>query len=126
MTSPDESEESEPQAIGGVADAVETFRLPHYGRLWTSNLVQFVCFQIQGLAMQWLVTSLTPLRSAVGLVGFVLLAIGSVIRPNQRRGNSVGAGHRKRTVKTLGDSGQLVTWIEVGDESPKRRAKSPH
>lgn len=50
---------------------VATFRLPYYGRLWSSNLLQFICFQVLFLAMQWLVTSLSPLRSAVGLMGFV-------------------------------------------------------
>lgn len=59
------------QPASGFAAAATTFRLPFYGRLWTSNLLQFICFQILGLAMQWLVTSLTPLRSALGLVGFV-------------------------------------------------------
>ncbi|MBK7948339.1 MAG: MFS transporter [Deltaproteobacteria bacterium] len=48
-----------------------TFRLPFYARLWSSNLLQFICFQVLFLAMQWLVTSLSDLRSAVGLMGFV-------------------------------------------------------
>jgi len=48
-----------------------TFRLPFYARLWSSNLLQFICFQVLFLAMQWLVTSLSELRSAVGLIGFV-------------------------------------------------------
>ena len=51
----------------GLSEAVRTFRLPYYGRVWTSNLIQFICFQVLFLAMQWLVTSLTPLRSAVGM-----------------------------------------------------------
>jgi hypothetical protein len=63
---------SESEITGsGAGEALRTFRLPYYGRLWTSNLIQFVCFQVLFLAMQWLVTSLTPLRSAVGLVGFI-------------------------------------------------------
>jgi MFS family permease len=61
----------EPIAETGRHPVVETFRLPFYARLWTSNLLQFICFQVLFLAMQWLVTSLSPLRSAVGLVGFV-------------------------------------------------------
>ena len=60
-----------PTRSSGLADAIETFRLPLYGRLWTSNLIQFVCFQVLGLAMLWLVTSLTASRSALGFVGFV-------------------------------------------------------
>lgn len=55
----------------GLGAAIETFRLPWYGRLWVSNLVQFVCFHVLFLAMQWLVTSLTDLRTAVGLLAFV-------------------------------------------------------
>lgn len=51
--------------------ALATFRLPYYARLWSSNLLQFICFQVLFLAMQWLVTSLSPLRTAVGLMGFV-------------------------------------------------------
>jgi MFS family permease len=54
-----------------IHPVLATFRLPHYARLWTSNLLQFICFQVLFLAMQWLVTSLSPLRSAVGLMGFV-------------------------------------------------------
>lgn len=61
----------EPRAETGRHPVVETFRLPFYARLWTSNLLQFICFQVLFLAMQWLVTSLSPLRSAVGLMGFV-------------------------------------------------------
>lgn len=64
--------DSEPPILaGGFAETLRTFRLPYYARLWSSNLIQFVCFQVLFLAMQWLVTSLTPLRSAVGLVGFI-------------------------------------------------------
>lgn len=51
--------------------ATATFRLPWYGALWTSNLTQFVCFHVLFLAMQWLVTSLTEMRVAVGFLAFV-------------------------------------------------------
>jgi len=61
--------EQDPESA--VHPVLATFRLPHYARLWSSNLLQFICFQVLFLAMQWLVTSLTPLRSAVGLIGFV-------------------------------------------------------
>lgn len=60
-----------PVRSGGFADAVQTFQLPFYGRLWTSNLVQFICLHVLFLAMQWLVTSLTELRTAVGFIAFV-------------------------------------------------------
>ena len=55
----------------GIAEAVETFRLPFYGRLWASNLVQFICLHVLFLAMMWLVTSLTEVRSWVGFLAFV-------------------------------------------------------
>lgn len=60
-----------PPPRSGGSEALETLRLPYYAPLWISNLIQFVCFQVLALAMQWLVTSLTPVRSALGLVGFV-------------------------------------------------------
>ena len=56
---------------GGAAQAMATFRLPYYGPLWTSNLMQFICFHVLFLAMQWLVTSLSDLRVAVGFLAFV-------------------------------------------------------
>ena len=60
-----------PARRSGRPEALDTFRLPSYAPLWVSNLIQFICFQVLALAMQWLVTSLTPVRSALGLVGFV-------------------------------------------------------
>lgn len=62
---------SPPRPGSGSSEARATFALPHYGALWTSNLVQFVCFHVLFLAMQWLVTSLTDLRVAVGGLAFV-------------------------------------------------------
>ena len=52
-------------SANGFQEAVETFRLPHYGPLWASNLVQFICFHVLFMAMQWLVTTLTDLRGGV-------------------------------------------------------------
>ena len=75
-------DEAQPFAEGsGFDEAVKTFRLPFYARLWSSNLIQFVCFQILFLAMQWLVVSLTPLRTAVGLVGFVQVGAAAAFSP---------------------------------------------
>jgi MFS family permease len=53
------------QSRTGLQEAVTTFRLPHYGALWSSNLIQFICFHVLFMAMQWLVTSLTDLRGGV-------------------------------------------------------------
>ena len=49
--------ENERSGSSGLSEALETFRLPGYGALWTSNLAQFVCFHVLFMAMQWLVTS---------------------------------------------------------------------
>ncbi len=38
--------------------------------LLASNLSQYVCFQVSMLAMQWLVTELTPSRALLGAIGF--------------------------------------------------------
>jgi predicted MFS family arabinose efflux permease len=59
------------RSVGGFAEAVETFRLPFYGRLWASNLVQFICLHVLFLAMHWLVSSMSDLRSAVGIIAFI-------------------------------------------------------
>lgn len=39
--------------------------------LLASNLTQYLCFQVSMLAMQWLVTELTPSRTLLGAIGFV-------------------------------------------------------
>jgi MFS family permease len=102
----------------GAGEAIRTFRLPYYGRLWTSNLIQFVCFQVLFLAMQWLVTSLTPLRSAVGLVGFiqggtialVSPAAGVVVDRKPKRGLIViGRVGLATVAMTIGG----LVWIEA-------------
>ncbi len=65
------STEPRPGAGRGWSDAVGTFRLPYYGSLWSSNLIQFVCFHVLFMAMQWLVTSLSDMRIAVGFLAFI-------------------------------------------------------
>lgn len=64
MTSP-------PASDAARHPVLATFALPYYPRLWSSNLLQFICFQVLFLAMQWLVTSLSDKRVAVGLIGFM-------------------------------------------------------
>jgi len=101
---------------GGVADAIQTFRLPFYGRLWTSNLVQFICFNILFLAMQWLVTSLTELRTAVGLLAFIqggtialLSPMAGVIVDRQPKRNLIILG-RLGLASVAMSIGLLVWW----------------
>jgi len=64
-----------------LSEAIETFRLPHYGALWGSNVVQFVCFHVLFMAMQWLVTELTELVSAVTLLSALQGASIAVMSP---------------------------------------------
>ncbi|MCR9094306.1 MAG: MFS transporter [bacterium] len=65
----------------GLGEAVETFRLPHYGALWGSNLIQFVCFHVLFMAMQWLVTSLTDLRAGVTFLSMIQGASIAIASP---------------------------------------------
>ena len=90
----------------GFGEAVETFRLPYYGRLWSSNLVQFICFHVLLLAMQWLVTSLTELRTAVGLLAFI--QGGSVLR---RRHSRSGCSSISSSSPT-GSYSSSASWVE--------------
>lgn len=43
------------------------FRLPHFGLVWSSNLIYFFSAQIHLVTLQWLVTELTDSRSILGL-----------------------------------------------------------
>ena len=95
----------------GLGEAITTFRLPYYGRLWTSNLIQFICFQVLFLAMQWLVTSLTPLRSAVGLVGF--MQGGTIALASPAAGVLVDR-HAKRNLIAFGRIGLAGVAMTVG------------
>ncbi len=102
----------------GLGAAVDTFRLPFYGRLWTSNLIQFICFHVLFLAMQWLVTSLTDLRAAVGFLAFVqggTIALASpfagVVVDRQPKRNLIVLG-RIGLASVAATTGMLV-WYEV-------------
>ncbi|MEM9174747.1 MAG: MFS transporter [Myxococcota bacterium] len=66
---------------GGWREATLTFRLPHYGSLWASNLVQFVCFHVLFMAMQWLVTTLTDLRGGVTFLAAIQGASIAIASP---------------------------------------------
>jgi len=102
---------------------VATFRLPYYARLWSSNLLQFICFQVLFLAMQWLVTSLSELRSAVGLMGFMqggTIALASpmagVVVDRAAKRNLIVAGRLAMAaialaVALLVWSGQVAYWM---------------
>lgn len=70
-----------PTSGRGLAEAITTFRLPHYGPLWGSNLLQFVCFHVLFMAMQWLVTSLTDLRGGVTFLSAIQGASIALVSP---------------------------------------------
>lgn len=61
----------EPESGSPWSHAGDTFRIPHFFTLWSSNLIQFVSAFIYTVVLGWLVTSLTESRTVVGLVGFV-------------------------------------------------------
>ena len=103
-----------PVLAGPVPDTdprFATFRLPHYARLWSSNLLQFICFQVLFLAMQWLVTSLSPLRSAVGLIGF---AQGGTIALFSPAAGVVVDRAAKRNLIGLGRFAMALIALAVG------------
>ena len=103
-----------PVLAGPVADAdasLATFRLPHYARLWSSNLLQFICFQVLFLAMQWLVMSISPLRSAVGLIGF---AQGGTIALFSPAAGVVVDRAAKRNLIGLGRLAMALIALSVG------------
>lgn len=82
MTEP-ASDQTDPRPTreGDLSEAIETFRLPHYGPLWTSNLVQFICFHVLFIAMQWLVTELTDRASGVALLSAIQGASIALMSP---------------------------------------------
>ncbi len=60
----------EPENGSPWSHAGDTFRIPHFFTLWSSNLIQFVSAFVYTVVLAWLVTSLTESRTVVGLVGF--------------------------------------------------------
>lgn len=48
-----------------------TLRAPYFARYCLSTLIQFFAFAMQMIGLQWLITDLTPSRTALGMVGFV-------------------------------------------------------
>lgn len=106
----------------GLQAALTTFRLPHYGALWSSNLMQFICFHVLFLAMQWLVTSLTELRTAVGFLSFIqggtialVSPLAGVIVDRQPKRNLIILGRMglagvATTTGALAYSGVIVYW----------------
>ena len=105
---------------------IATFRLPYYARLWSSNLLQFICFQVLFLAMQWLVTSLSPLRSAVGLIGFaqggtiaLLSPAAGVVVDRAAKRNLIGVGRLAMALIALAVgllvlTDQVAYWMLLG------------
>ncbi len=48
-----------------------TLPAPYFARYCLSTLIQFFAFAMQMIGLQWLITDLTPSRTALGMVGFV-------------------------------------------------------
>lgn len=55
----------------GVQRPASTMRIRYFPAFWAGNLLQFFCYNMNIIANQWLVTSLTSSRAALGLVGFI-------------------------------------------------------
>ena len=56
------------------------FRIPHFGLVWSSNLIHFFAGQVHLLTLQWLATDLSSSRTILGLVIAVqgiVVALGS-------------------------------------------------
>jgi len=64
----DAPEEAPGQPAGEFAHsrALAAFRVPHFGALWSSNLLQFFSSQVHLLTLQWLITDLTTSRTLLG------------------------------------------------------------
>ena len=60
-----------PPARRAWTNTTAAFRLRRFPQLWCSNLLQFMCVPAGLTVMQWLVTSSSDSRTAVGLLGFV-------------------------------------------------------
>ena len=52
------------------SSVLTTFRQPHFAAFWSSNILQSLCFNVLGVTMQWLLTSLTDSRGILGFMGF--------------------------------------------------------
>jgi MFS family permease len=79
--------------------------------------LQFICFQVLFLTMQWLVTSLSPLRSAVGLMGFaqggtiaLFSPMAGVVVDRASKRNLIVAGRIAMGLISL--SVALLVWSE--------------
>jgi MFS family permease len=96
-----------------IGEAVDTFRLPYYRQLWLSNLITAACFQVQFLALQWLVTTLTSSRSALGIVAFAtggavaaMSPVAGLLADRYPKRNLIGLGRLGITVV-----GAIVAWL---------------
>lgn len=56
--------QSDPPARGGAAAA---FRVPYFGAVWSSNVLQFFASQVHLFTLLWLITDLTQSRTLLGL-----------------------------------------------------------
>lgn len=75
MTALDESKET------GLRGALAILRIPHFRPLIVSNFAHIIAIQTATIAMQWLITGLTPSRTVIGLVGFVQFGAIALMSP---------------------------------------------
>jgi MFS family permease len=65
----------------GLKGAFAALGIPHLRPLVLSNFTHLIAIQTATIAMQWLITGLTPSRTVIGLVGFVQFGAIALMSP---------------------------------------------
>lgn len=97
------TEQQEGEDPGG---AWATLRTPYFRPLLASNFLQILAFQTATIALQWLITGLTPSRTVIGMVGFVQFGAAALLSP---LGGVVADRMRKRSILIGGRLALVIT-----------------
>jgi MFS family permease len=89
----------------GSLPAVEAFRVPFFGSVWTSNLLQVFAGQIHFFTVQWLVTELTDSRT---LLGAVIAISGATVALTSPFGGVAADRFARRNLLVLGRVGMIA------------------
>lgn len=90
----------------GSKGAWNTLRTPHFRPLLLSNFLQVLALQTATMALQWLITDLTPSRTLIGMVGFVQFGAAALLSPV---GGVVADRLPKRSILIGGRATLIVT-----------------
>ena len=115
------TEEHADAEASGLRRAFETLRLPHFGALWSGNLLQFVATQIHLFSIQWLVTDLTESRM---ILGAVIAVFGATVAVMSAPAGTLSDRMAKRSLLAIGRLGMFAViatllglfaagWIEL-------------